>query len=208
MIRHRSIYALCHPGTGEIRYIGQTVKPLNQRLNGHVSDHKNSHKTNWVNTLKAQGLRPVIQLLEEGDWTQEECDAREIEWIAWGRDGQLALTNIADGGRVNENSCSPEQRAAHSEFMKKWHAENPDKRRKAGIYNHSPSTKALISQTTTAQWEDPEKRERLLRAREGKTEAVWANMTEEQYKDRCHKLSLARRFTVAKKSNRALEVIS
>lgn len=48
------IYALAHPETEEIRYIGLTIN-LNQRYRSHCSknvNEKNNWKSNWVKKIK------------------------------------------------------------------------------------------------------------------------------------------------------------
>jgi hypothetical protein len=46
------IYALSDPSTMEIRYIGQTAKALNLRLNGHIAAE--------MNRKRAEARRAII----------------------------------------------------------------------------------------------------------------------------------------------------
>lgn len=41
-----SIYALIDPRTGDIRYIGQTIKSLDSRLSKHLTDRRITPKSN------------------------------------------------------------------------------------------------------------------------------------------------------------------
>jgi hypothetical protein len=69
------IYCLYEPHTLKIRYIGRTTVELNKRLIQHIckaknhtrycSNKKGSHKTNWLNNLLKNGIRPRIKLLTE-----------------------------------------------------------------------------------------------------------------------------------------------
>lgn len=60
------IYGLYDPTTKKLRYVGKTVRPLNKRLNSHLSDsrkNKNTHKQNWIRLVLARGKLPIIKLI-------------------------------------------------------------------------------------------------------------------------------------------------
>lgn len=60
------IYTLSHPVTGEVRYIGKTVNPKQRKHNhSNVARDKGTHKRNWINSLKVQGLKPVFEIIDE-----------------------------------------------------------------------------------------------------------------------------------------------
>lgn len=88
------IYALCCPVTSEVRYVGKTIDPA-RRLRHHMSEARrlpHLHKSRWIKTLVAEGLRPMIKVLEvvpEAEW-----EAAERRWIA----SFSNLTNAAEGG--------------------------------------------------------------------------------------------------------------
>jgi len=88
------IYTLENPNTGEIRYVGKTVRPLNYRLSHHISSDNQCHKTNWIKSLDGD---PVIKLVDKV--SDENWEFWERYWIqqfkAWGFD----LVNHTDGGR-------------------------------------------------------------------------------------------------------------
>lgn len=87
----RYIYTLSHPITNEVRYVGKTIN-IKRRYKQHLYDKRGSHKSNWVQSLRKQNLKPVITILEECDNWQE----REIYWISqFGN-----LTNFLAGGGV------------------------------------------------------------------------------------------------------------
>lgn len=90
------IYALTEPDTGEIRYIGKSIRPLG-RLADHCNDPSKTHRTNWIQSLLSNGKRPGMVVLEEvadGDRWQDV----ERAWIARGRSAGWRLTNCTSGG--------------------------------------------------------------------------------------------------------------
>ena len=50
--REVHIYALKHPDTLEVRYVGKTVRSLSRRLGNHIANAKgnkhNKHLSNWI----------------------------------------------------------------------------------------------------------------------------------------------------------------
>lgn len=103
-----AIYALCHPSTGEIRYIGKAASP-GSRLKSHLRDAKRRTAPvyRWINKLARAGLAPVMRVLAwTDDWRTEE---RLL--IAQHRAHGARLLNVADGG--DEPACSREVRAAN-----------------------------------------------------------------------------------------------
>ena len=60
------IYALKDPRTNKIRYIGKANEP-EKRYQNHINKcrDKNTHKRNWINNLRQEKLKPVLEILEE-----------------------------------------------------------------------------------------------------------------------------------------------
>lgn len=92
------IYALKHPNTLEIKYIGKTERPLNIRLISHIYESKSAkiktHKHNWILKCISENIRPEIILLEECEYENwQEC---EKKWI--NQYGLKNLTNSTEGG--------------------------------------------------------------------------------------------------------------
>ena len=90
------IYALKHPDTQEIRYIGKTSRTLSRRIRNHIANAKgnkhNKHLTYWILKLLQEGKRPTIKLIEECNilnWKE-----REKYWIAQ----YTNLINLTIGG--------------------------------------------------------------------------------------------------------------
>jgi NUMOD3 motif len=91
-----TIYALCDPRTGIARYIGVTKKSLYIRLNGHLQDKKNCHRTSWIRHLLAKGCKPTIEPISLID-EQYRHDSERF-WILFFRELGFHLVNSTDGG--------------------------------------------------------------------------------------------------------------
>jgi group I intron endonuclease len=99
------IYKLKCPETNEIRYIGQTISKLSNRLKNHIYETKRNirlkkiltHKENWINSLIKKKLENsiIIELIEECEI--DIIDEREIFWIKELKNKKL--TNIDSGGK-------------------------------------------------------------------------------------------------------------
>ena len=131
------IYTLSDPKTGDVRYVGKTVKALRDRLHNHVACAKRgnkSYRSAWIRQLACDGLRPEIRLIDVvapcDDWA-----ARERLWIDRYRNSGARLTNLTNGGegchglipsaetrqkrsvKMLGRVISQEQRALHSRMM-------------------------------------------------------------------------------------------
>jgi len=91
-----TIYTLADPRNGEVRYIGKTAATLKHRYGQHIYENLNTHKCNWIKSLKSVGLRPVIEELEKVE--DEEWKGAERFWIESLRQMGCRLTNIDSGG--------------------------------------------------------------------------------------------------------------
>lgn len=80
-----------------IRYVGKANNPR-KRLWNHVSIHprEKGYKTNWISGLKKNGLRPVMDIVEEVD--ESEWESSERFWISYFRFLGFSLMNIDLGG--------------------------------------------------------------------------------------------------------------
>lgn len=92
------IYALICPLNNKVVYIGKTINPLSIRLSQHLNKNiGNKRKRDWVDTLKIDGLKPRIVLLEsisnDSHWNKQE-----IKWIS--KIGLNNLLNDNKGGGV------------------------------------------------------------------------------------------------------------
>lgn len=96
MNRDCFIYTLANPVTGEIRYVGKSM-PGQNRDGGHCKCTGKTYSANWVRSLKASGLRPKLEILE--DVSESEWEEAEIFWIQYLKFLGFRLTNATIGGR-------------------------------------------------------------------------------------------------------------
>lgn len=88
------IYALKDPDTGDVRYIGKSIRPSRRYLE-HLSlaPVENTPKAKWVAGLVAAGKRPVMEIIaRSADWEVDE--QKYIE--AYSK--TCNLLNVAPGG--------------------------------------------------------------------------------------------------------------
>lgn len=93
------VYVLKEPNTNEIRYVGVTTQELNQRLSQHINaakNHEKRHVCNWISTLLKEGLRPVIEQID--DVPDNQWEEMEKYYIKTYRNIGCNLTNISEGG--------------------------------------------------------------------------------------------------------------
>jgi len=66
MIKY-TIYALCEPDSEIIRYIGQTRRPLEERILEHLKSNrsKHLHKCRWILKILRAGKIPNVIILDE-----------------------------------------------------------------------------------------------------------------------------------------------
>lgn len=98
------IYAITHPKTKEVRYIGQTCKTLWYRLRTHINSAKlpgsNMSKTpigKWILKLLNEGMYPEIVLIEAVPLVA--INEAEIKYIKDGH-SKYRLLNVAIGGVI------------------------------------------------------------------------------------------------------------
>jgi hypothetical protein len=125
------IYALCDPGTGEIRYVGQTGD-LESRIKQHLKNAAGGHQYHVYRWIHSLGGPPKVIVLEE----TEDLDIMERLWIAGLRSIGYRLTNMSPGGKcpvAKGESLSIKHRAAIS-AAKMGHTVGDETRRKLGEY--------------------------------------------------------------------------
>lgn len=95
------IYGLIDPISKHLRYVGKSINGLSRALQHQhayrLQAEPYSHKTNWVEQLKKQGLEYNICIIQEFD-TEELLLEAEKFWIAYFKAMGCPLTNISEGG--------------------------------------------------------------------------------------------------------------
>lgn len=101
----RYIYGLICPLNNTIRYIGQTKRPLNKRLQSHFDEYRrnkklkkfSTHKFNWMAKLDREGLLKNIKIALLEETTLNKVDRKEQYWIKQYNN----LVNSSPGGNVH-----------------------------------------------------------------------------------------------------------
>lgn len=91
------IYALSDPRNDQIRYVGKANNPEDRYTNHFNSARdKNTHKRNWINSVRKDGLRPELIIIDE---------VPKSEWVYWEKfyislfkTWGFSLLNYTEGG--------------------------------------------------------------------------------------------------------------
>lgn len=91
------IYALSDPRNNQVRYIGKANNPEDRYTNHFNSARdKNTHKRNWINNIRKDGLRPGLIIIDE---------VPKSEWVYWEKfyislfkTWGFSLVNYTEGG--------------------------------------------------------------------------------------------------------------
>jgi len=140
------IYALICPIVNQVRYIGKSIRPL-ERLKDHMNDKSKCHRANWLQSLKAGGLKPEIIILEEirGNWPWQES---EIYWIDKGKKLGWPLTNNTSGGDGVQDLPEEVRNKISSAWIGRRHRESTIQKikdAKTGVPIHSNAHKEKMS---------------------------------------------------------------
>ena len=145
-----TIYKLIDPTDNKVRYIGLTLNDLRMRLKSHLSEPGKSHKIFWIKKLKKQGLKPIIESVEENISTYDEACQREIYYINHFKSLGFDLTNMATGGNKNKKM---------SEETRIKMAESAKNRKIKTILTQE--VKNILSKKSKERFKNPEEREKL-----------------------------------------------
>ena len=168
------IYGLVDPRTQELRYVGKTDN-LKKRYKEHHCDlREDSYRTRWLKSLKRDGIKCEMFVIEEvplSGWEEAERF-----WIGYFRFVGAQLVNGSDGG--DSGPQTPEVIARRSASIKKTLAR--------------PEVRARLSASLKEAWEDPEYRVRMSEAfrevqkrpeiRRGKSEMMTKRMQDPEYR--------------------------
>lgn len=90
------VYGLYHKG--KLRYIGQTIRTLDQRLQRHIKIAKyykiNNRLQTWIKSILNKGEKIEIRLLKDN----ARWNIDEMEYIAEAKKNGVDLVNCTDGG--------------------------------------------------------------------------------------------------------------
>lgn len=118
------IYTLSDPRTGEVRYVGKTSQP-SIRLNNHLySDRGSNHKWTWIKSLKAENLKPLMEVIETVP--EEKSFEAEKIWIESFRFYGCRLMN-SDFGTIGALSDDAKRRAKASTIARGGYAVPKDR---------------------------------------------------------------------------------
>jgi predicted GIY-YIG superfamily endonuclease len=93
-----------NPTTNNIFYVGETVN-IKRRFTDHLCRiEKNKNKYAEVESIKAQGLKPLLVIFETEILTKEEADIKEGQYISQCKFQGHQLTNMNDGGNKPPNT--------------------------------------------------------------------------------------------------------
>jgi hypothetical protein len=101
------IYALAHPDTGRVMYVGQSID-VDRRYRTHrdyFGANSNLRLQTWIAELRSSGKGPQFQLLENVG-TASELDDTERKWIRHFKSKGEAELNLSIGGKNRVKSRS------------------------------------------------------------------------------------------------------
>ena len=81
-MRVYKIYDLACPITNQLRYVGQTVRPIKIRLDAHINEKGNNKKHQWIKSLKKKKKKPEIFVIDRTR-TKKSCNSLEIFYIGY-----------------------------------------------------------------------------------------------------------------------------
>lgn len=119
-----TIYGLTDPRTNEVRYVGQTTKPIEARLAGHLAAPAPLVRS-WIEALAVEGQLPAITPLREGVPVTKLDEAERAEIAA--HSARSDLLNVASntvGNAKRRNAAREEAKRREAEEKatdRAWH---------------------------------------------------------------------------------------
>lgn len=118
---NHSIYALCEPGTLNVRYVGVTSQPIHVRLSSHLSKTKSSDRPGplwkWIDSVLSSGKKPDIILLDQ--CPSSVAKDAEAAWIVAFIDSGYDMLNVHNCFGKGEKGRAPAPREKQSSRVKK-----------------------------------------------------------------------------------------
>jgi hypothetical protein len=142
---------LFNADTGELRYIGQTTRPLIERLNGHLNSiigtkSKFNYCQNWLFKCMNNGIKVDIVLIQRL-YTLQDLNAAEEYWIEFFRNQGCRLTNLKSGGKSGKHSIETRQKIAAAHKGKIISESTKEKIRKHALRQfHTQESRAKMAE--------------------------------------------------------------
>jgi len=174
---HGVIYGLHDPETGELRYIGQTVTTVVQRLRTHITPSqlkKHTYLARWLLGLVKRGLSPTWSQIAIAQ-SQSELDRLEIEFIAEARAVGVRLVNLSagGGGRFGYVPSAEEREKIRKGNLGKPHPKHTPEWREhmaqlmAGRCTNTPEHMAKLAESKRGVQRSQEVRDKISKAKRG-----------------------------------------
>ena len=114
-----NIYILICPITNKVRYVGK-ANNISQRYKAHLNRARKHqvHKKNWILSLKKQGLKPIIEVIDVVP--VEEWIFWETYWISQFKTWGFILLNYTNGG----DGCTFANQTSFKKGHKNWNDTN------------------------------------------------------------------------------------
>lgn len=121
-----NIYILIDPRTNMVRYVGK-ANNVSQRYKAHLNRARKHqiHKANWINQLKLDGLKPILEVIDEvpiNNWQYWET-----YWISQFRTWGFDLINYTNGGDGCTFANQTSFKKGHTSWLGKSHSEETKK---------------------------------------------------------------------------------
>ena len=178
------IYILIDPRDNQVRYIGKT-KSKTRRYYQHISEASKgnrTHKNNWLLSLKKDGLKPEMVIIDEcndDSWIFLEEWYIEI-FKTWG----CNLTNLTKGG---EGPAGYRHTEEHKQNMSKLHKGKTislETRQKISIAvkgrKYSEEQKKIFSETAKKRGISVETRKKMVETRKRKGNYAHSEKTKQK----------------------------
>lgn len=152
------IYDLSDPRTGCVRYVGKSIRPR-ERLATHIREARGGsvvHCKRWIAGLLAEGLAPVLSIIEES--SVDGASDAERYWIGCLRLAGAQLTNQTPGGDGQAVGYKPSaELLAKLLAAAKGRKATPEQRARMREAFTTPQVSARRSQLLKERYADPEK---------------------------------------------------
>ena len=122
-----NIYILIDPITNMVRYVGK-ANDVSQRYKAHLNRARKHqvHKKNWIEKLKKQGLKPIIEVIDIvpiEDWI-----FWETYWISQMKTWGFDLINYTNGGDGCTFANQTSFKKGHTSWLGKKHSDETKKK--------------------------------------------------------------------------------